>query len=270
MKYSKIVILSTITPFLRVNVSMANDRGENFPLSLAGPEESNNISRRCNGWKSRPRPGCLPPDGGNGSEFFLTAHSLKIAWAAAEGLPNTEPWELDVTRPKSTPIAARAIRENAARLDILINNAGVLDWSDPWNGSRLDLEPAVLRDTMETNVLGVLNVCRAFMPLMNETGGGRVVNISSGAGSLEGMGSGAGAYKASKAALNALRRLLAPDFQGSDMLVNGVGPGWCRTDMGGGEGPRTAEQGAESVLWAATLPAGGPTGGFFREGERVP
>jgi NAD(P)-dependent dehydrogenase (short-subunit alcohol dehydrogenase family) len=92
--------------------------------------------------------------------------------------------------------------------------------------------------------------------------------VSSGSGSLSGMGAGTPAYSVSKAALNALTRILAAELRGDRILVNAVCPGWVATDMGG-PGGRPVEQGAASVMWAALLPDDGPTGGFFRDGRPV-
>jgi NAD(P)-dependent dehydrogenase (short-subunit alcohol dehydrogenase family) len=94
---------------------------------------------------------------------------------------------------------------------------------------------------------------------------GRVVNVSSGAGQLASMSTYAPAYSISKTALNALTRVLAETYRRSRVLVNAVDPGWVRTDMGGGSAPRSVEQGAETIVWLATLPDTGPTGGFFRD-----
>jgi NAD(P)-dependent dehydrogenase (short-subunit alcohol dehydrogenase family) len=98
---------------------------------------------------------------------------------------------------------------------------------------------------------------------------GRIVNVSSEAGSLAGMGAAAPAYATSKAALNALTKVLAAELRGTGILVNAVCPGWVATDMGGAGGRPVAE-GAAGIVWAATLPDDGPTGGFFRDGSPLP
>jgi NAD(P)-dependent dehydrogenase (short-subunit alcohol dehydrogenase family) len=108
-------------------------------------------------------------------------------------------------------------------------------------------------------------MAEAAAPGMRARRWGRIVNVSSGAGSLTRMGPGAPGYSASKAALNALTRLLAAELAGSGVLVNSVCPGWVATDMGGGGRP--VSDGAAGVVWAATLPDDGPTGGFFRDGR---
>jgi NAD(P)-dependent dehydrogenase (short-subunit alcohol dehydrogenase family) len=100
---------------------------------------------------------------------------------------------------------------------------------------------------------------------MKRNGFGRIVNFASGLGQLTEMGAGTPAYRASKAALNALTRMLAAELEGSGILVNSMCPGWVRTDMGGRSAPRTVEQGADTAVWLATLPDDGPTGGFYRD-----
>jgi len=110
---------------------------------------------------------------------------------------------------------------------------------------------------------------RAFLPLLRQSRHARVVNVSSEAGSLAGMGGGTPAYSLSKAALNALTRMLAAELRKDGILVNAVCPGWVATNMGG-PGGRPVAEGAASVVWAATLADDGPTGGFFRDGRPLP
>jgi NAD(P)-dependent dehydrogenase (short-subunit alcohol dehydrogenase family) len=112
-------------------------------------------------------------------------------------------------------------------------------------------------------------MANALVPLMRRRRHGRIVNVSSEAGSLASMASYAPAYSVSKAAMNAITRLLASELRGTGILVNSVCPGWVATDMGGSGAPRTPEQGAASVVWAAILPADGPTGGFYRDGRPI-
>ena len=118
-----------------------------------------------------------------------------------------------------------------------------------------------------TNALGAWELAVATIPLMRRHGWGRIVNVSSEAGSLASMNSFMAAYNVSKAALNAVTRVLAADLRGSGILVNSVCPGWVATEMGGRGAPRSLEKGAASVLWAVDLPDDGPTGGFFRDGR---
>jgi NAD(P)-dependent dehydrogenase (short-subunit alcohol dehydrogenase family) len=125
-----------------------------------------------------------------------------------------------------------------------------------------------VQEALDTNLLGAWRTVQACLPLLRESAHGRIVNVSSGAGSLTDMRGGAPAYRVSKAALNALTRILATELREDGILVNSVCPGWVATDMGG-PGGRPVEEGAASVLWAVLLPDDGPTGGFFRDGRRV-
>ena len=128
----------------------------------------------------------------------------------------------------------------------------------------------VFHTTLDTNVFGVLRVCQAVVPLMQKHAYGRVVNLSSGLGQLHDMGDGSAAYRMSKTALNALTRMVAAATAADNILVNSMCPGWVRTDMGGDSASRSVEKGAETAVWLATLPDGGPTGGFFRDKKPIP
>jgi NAD(P)-dependent dehydrogenase (short-subunit alcohol dehydrogenase family) len=154
----------------------------------------------------------------------------------------------------------RALDPRLGAVDVLVNNAGV-DYDTDQSALFADLMR--VRKTFETNLFGAWAMAEAVAPGMRARRWGRIVNVSSGAGSLTRMGPGAPGYSASKAALNALTRLLAAELSGSGVLVNSVCPGWVATDMGGGGRP--VSDGAAGVVWAATLPDDGPTGGFFRD-----
>jgi len=174
---------------------------------------------------------------------------------------------LDVTDEGSVEELRLWVGEQFGRLDVLVNNAAVL--YDSWQraaSANLD----TVREAFETNTLGAWRVSKAFAPLLREGGRGRIVNVSSESGSLASMGAGTPAYSVSKAGLNALTRMLAAELKSSGVLVNSVCPGWVKTEMGGPDAPRSVEEGARSVVWAATLPDEGPTGGFFRDGEPLP
>ncbi len=176
------------------------------------------------------------------------------------------PVRLDVTDPASAAEAASLVRKESGGLDILVNNAAIT--YDTWQrAAGADLQ--VVREAMETNLYGAWQVVQAFLPLLRESGHGRIVNVSSEAGSLTGMGGGTPAYTVSKTALNALTRMLAAELRADRILVNAVCPGWVATDMGG-PGGRPVGEGAAGVVWAATLPDSGPTGGFFRDGRPLP
>jgi NAD(P)-dependent dehydrogenase (short-subunit alcohol dehydrogenase family) len=168
---------------------------------------------------------------------------------------------LDVTDEASLA----AVRSDLERLDVLVNNDAI--HYDTWQRV-LTADLAVVREALETNTLGPWRLALAFADLLRASPHGRLVNVTSGAGSLAGMGDGHPAYSVSKAALNALTLMLADALRRDRVLVNAVCPGWVETDMGG-PGGRPLPDGAAGIVWAATLPDGGPTGGLFRDGQRI-
>jgi len=174
---------------------------------------------------------------------------------------------LDVTDEKGIQNLAHEVEEEFGRLDVLVNNAGV-SMDSGRRGVNADLD--VVRETLELNLFGAWRLCEAFVPLMQRNNYGRIVNVSSGMGALNEMGGGSPAYRVSKTALNALTRILASELRGSGILVNSVCPGWVRTDMGGSGAARSVEEGADTLVWAATLADNGPTGGFFRDRRPIP
>ena len=202
-----------------------------------------------------------------GTTVLLTARSLQKAQAAVAELGdgNLVPAQLDVTDPSSIASLVERVVGEFGRLDMLINNAAIL--YDTWQkASNADLD--TVKEAFETNVYGPWRLCQAFLPLLRKSAHPRIVNVSSGAGALHSMGSGTPAYSMSKAALNVLTLMLADELRRDRILVNAVCPGWVATDMGG-PGGRPVEQGARGIVWAATLPDDGPTGGFFRDQKRV-
>ncbi len=174
---------------------------------------------------------------------------------------------LDVADDQSIKDCMGLIRRDLGRLDILVNNAGIMvedDDADP------EQEMQIVRDTMQTNVYGPLFLSRLAIPIMKSRRYGRIVNLSSGMGSLTEMGPGYIAYRMSKAGINVVTRVLAAETQGMGILVNSVDPGWVQTDMGGRGATRSLYKGAETPVWLATVPEGGPTGGFFRDRKPIP
>ena len=141
-----------------------------------------------------------------------------------------------------------------------------------WGVPYLFIKVAVaeVRRMMEINFIGPVRLMQLVLPHMRRQRHGRIVNVSSGMGALEDMGGGSPGYRVSKTALNALTRILASELRGSGILVNAVNPGWVQTDMGGSGATRPVEEGAEALVWAATLPNNGPTAGFFRDRHPVP
>ncbi len=176
--------------------------------------------------------------------------------------------QLEVTSERSVELLAGYLAGAYGRCDVLINNAGVM--ADPRGSRVLDSKPATYRETLETNLFGPLLLTQALVPLMKKGRYGRIVNVSSGQGQLSDMGAGTPAYRISKAALNALTRTCAAELSGSGILVNSMCPGWVKTDMGGPSAPRTVAQGADTAVWLAALPEGGPSGGFFRDRKPIP
>jgi NAD(P)-dependent dehydrogenase (short-subunit alcohol dehydrogenase family) len=206
-----------------------------------------------------------------GCIVLLTARDARKAKAAADALSSAgrvEPLVLDVADANSIAKAAAEVARRHGRLDILINNAGIN--YDTWETvENADIDGTVT-ETIATNLLGPWRVCQAFLPLLRKSRAGRIVNVSSESGSLAHMGAGPPAYQITKAALNALTRTLAGELRGSRILVNSVCPGWVATDMGGAGAPRSVSEGAAGIIWAATLPDDGPSGGFFRDGKPLP
>jgi NAD(P)-dependent dehydrogenase (short-subunit alcohol dehydrogenase family) len=204
-----------------------------------------------------------------GDVVVLTARDLGKAERTAAALPGHErvlARRLDVTDPASIQRVAADLDRRYGRLDVLVNNAAI--HYDTWQqASTADLR--VVREALEVNLLGAWQTSLAFLPLLRRSGHGRIVNVSSEAGSLAIMDGGTPAYNVSKAALNALTRMLAGELRRDRVLVNAVCPGWVATDMGG-PGGRPVAEGAASVLWAVELPDDGPTGGFYRDGHPLP
>jgi NAD(P)-dependent dehydrogenase (short-subunit alcohol dehydrogenase family) len=206
-----------------------------------------------------------------GHQVILTSRDpLKGQTAAQtlidEGLPVVF-HSLDVTDEDSI----QALREFAVktyhRLDILVNNAGIYMQGEDNSVMALTLD--ALRRTLETNTFGALRMCQVFIPLMKKNSYGRVVNVSSNMGRHVYMGKMAAAYRLSKDGLNALTQMIAASIQTRDVLINSCHPGWVRTEMGGRSAPLSVEQGADNIVWLATLPEDGPTGGFFENRKRI-
>jgi NAD(P)-dependent dehydrogenase (short-subunit alcohol dehydrogenase family) len=182
---------------------------------------------------------------------------------------------LDLTDPDAVGRVVDAIGADPGRLDVLVNNAAAfVDWSETGSGADLDAARVVL----ETNLFGTWRLTQALLPLLRRSPEPRVVNVSSGAGShgdpafgLTARGGAAASYGISKAALNALTATLATELADTGVLVNSVCPGLTATYPGAeAMGARPVEESATGVVWAATLPADGPNGGFFRDTEPCP
>jgi len=212
-----------------------------------------------------------------GWTVVLTARVLERAREAAEGLARLEgkvhARALDVADDASPRALAADLGWALGRVDVLVNNAGhAADWSE--TAGTADLREA--HAVMEANLVGAWRTTQALLPLLRRSRRGRIVNVSSGAGSHGdprfglAAGSAMTSYAVSKAALNALTVKLALDLREDGILVNAVCPGLTATLPGmDAMGARPVEEGAASVVWAATLPNSGPTGGFFRDGRTI-
>ncbi|HVM48110.1 MAG TPA: SDR family NAD(P)-dependent oxidoreductase [Candidatus Acidoferrum sp.] len=198
-----------------------------------------------------------------GWKVILTARRKAPGSAAAAKLKNASFLELDVTDAASANRAAKEVRE----LDVLINNAAVIAEGDE---DILSIRPEILASTIATNALGALRVSQAFVPHLLKSSAGRIVNVSSGAGQLSDMGTWAPAYAASKATLNAITCLLAAALKDKGIAVNSVCPGWCRTEMGGANAPRSPEEGAAGIAWLAADAPQSKTGLFWRDRQVIP
>ncbi len=207
---------------------------------------------------------------GRGFFVVLGARDLDKGRRAAEEIdPSADSvaaCQLDISDPASVAVMSDVVGERFSRLDVLVNNAAIL--YDSWQQvSEADLE--TVEQALQTNLLGAWRTTQALLPLLRRSPHPRIVNVSSEGGSIAGMISGGPpAYSVSKAALNALTRLLAGELRPHGILVNAVCPGWTATEMGGGGRP--VAEGAAGVVWAALLPDDGPTGGFFRDGQPLP
>lgn len=218
-----------------------------------------------------------------GIHVFVGARDLNKSEAAAavlraEGLP-VEGLALDVTSAADIFNAAYVLESRFGRLDILINNAGVLlDEGGFGVNTTLSVPLVTVRETFDSNFFGVIALTQAMLPLLRKSEAGRIVNVSSILASLTLhatpdspiYGSKAFAYNVSKTALNGYTVHLAHALRDTAIKVNSAHPGWVKTDMGGPEAPMELADGAKTSVWLATLPADGPTGGYFHMAETLP
>jgi len=206
-----------------------------------------------------------------GFRVVLACRSLDKAKGAADKLEKEGfkvlPMECDVSSEPSIQKFVKDCEAYLDKLDVLVNNAGI--FVDPYDatGSVFQAPVSRIQKSLNTNVFGPFLLIQGLVSLMK--GSGRIVNLSSGMGQLSEMGGGCPAYRISKTALNALTRIFSEELKGTRIKVNSVCPGWVKTDMGGANATRPVEKGAETVVWCATLPDSGPTGGFFRDKEPI-
>lgn len=197
-------------------------------------------------------------------QVFLTARDPEQGKRAATELAQNGARvsfvELDVAKSASIQRAAQEVAAQVDHLDVLVNNAAILDGE---YASILEASLELMQKTLRTNTIGPLLVAQAFYPLLAQSDGGRIINVSSRAGSLSEMGDYAPVYSISKTALNAVTVQLATAFKSKGIVVNSVCPGWVRTDMGGPGAPRSVQEGAETIVWLATTAPKKLTGKFI-------
>jgi NAD(P)-dependent dehydrogenase (short-subunit alcohol dehydrogenase family) len=185
--------------------------------------------------------------------------------------------KLDVTKQTVIDAAAAQIQSKFGKLDVLVNNAGVMIEKDWTKNTTSETTIENLRATFETNLFAVFAVSKAMLPLLKKSKGGRIVNVSSILGSVSLQATKGSptyntklfAYNASKAALNVLTISLAHELRGTKIKVNSAHPGWVKTDLGGSAAPMSLVDGAKTAVELATLGEDGPTGGFFHAGEEI-
>lgn len=208
-----------------------------------------------------------------GYQVILTAREIEKAKKLADKL-NVVAMQLDVTDDTSVEKLATEISNNFGKLDILVNNAvNRLDFG----GQPLSTDLNFAKEALDTNLFGAWRMAKAFVPLLKKSEGGRIVNVGSGAGSFTdpvfGMVTNPGdftVYGITKVALNGLTVKLARELKDTKIKVNSACPGFVATYPGMAEnGAKPVSEGAESIYWAATIPADGPSGGFFRNGQKL-
>ena len=224
----------------------------------------------------------------NGATVFVGSRNFERVEAAAEAIgPGAIPIQLDVTDAASIAAAAARIRTESGRLDLLVNNAGIsnttkgdmslIEYAKVTQASNASLDE--VRAVWETNVFGVLAVYQAMLPLLRESSDARIVNVSSGVGSLTvnanpvyPMHAYFGPiYPASKTALNAITLAMMVELEPTDIKVNLVTPGFTSTNLNGYEGGESVEDGSREVVRVALLGPDGPTGTFTRwENTTIP
>jgi NAD(P)-dependent dehydrogenase (short-subunit alcohol dehydrogenase family) len=207
-----------------------------------------------------------------GYEVLLSARDGEKARTAAEELTRggggaLTPLTLDVSDPQSIVAAAERVRAEPGRLDVLVNNAGI---GSDFGVSGVEPDFAAIQRALDTNFYGAYRLTVELLGLLRESAHPRIVNVSSGMGGVAEMGGWSPGYRVSKAALNAMTRILATELKDAGFLVNSACPGFVNTSMGGPMGAtKPVQDGAAGIVWLATLPDDGPSGGFFRDGQPV-
>jgi NAD(P)-dependent dehydrogenase (short-subunit alcohol dehydrogenase family) len=207
-----------------------------------------------------------------GMDVVLGARDVVAGEAARAGLgelgDRVAVVRLDVTDPGTVASCVAAIETAHGRLDVLVNNGGVNLDRDV---SVLDADFAVVRETLETNLFGAWRLTLAALGLLRAGAPSRVINVSSGMGQLDDMRDGSAGYRISKLALNGVTRMMGVALAGDGVSVVSVCPGWVLTEMGGDGAYLSIEEGADTILWLATVPAGEvPTGAFYKRRAPIP
>lgn len=191
----------------------------------------------------------------------------RAAEALAEEGASIELRRVDVARGEHARSLGQYLFDTHGRVDLLVNNAGVMIETSREHGKRsadiLEVSPQTLMEVYNVNTLGAVRLSQALVPLMAE--GARIVNVSSGLGALNEMDGGWAGYRMSKAALNALTRILHDRLSDRGILVNSVCPGWVRTDLGGPKAPVSPEEAAAGIVWVGTSEEVTTGGGFYRD-----
>jgi NAD(P)-dependent dehydrogenase (short-subunit alcohol dehydrogenase family) len=206
-----------------------------------------------------------------GHDVILTARDEHKARAAADELSNgggsVRPLRLDVSDPASIEAAAASVIDDPGRLDVLVNNAGI---GSDFGVAGVDPDFDAIQRALDTNFFGAYRLTVALLPLLRKSEHPRIVNVSSGMGGVGEMGGWSPGYRVSKASLNAMTRILSTELKDDRFIVNSACPGFVATDMGSPLGAtKSVEDAAKGIVWLATLPDDGPTGGFFRDGKPV-
>ncbi|MGA8036345.1 MAG: SDR family oxidoreductase [Candidatus Acidiferrales bacterium] len=217
-----------------------------------------------------------------GFTVLLGARDIVKGDAAAAGLRkeglDVQAVKIDVANPAHYKELAARIEKDYGKLDVLINNAGVMMERAGGASEASKIPVETLRKTFDTNVFGTIELTQALLPLIRKSEAGRIVNLSSILGSLTLHATKGSpiydskhlAYDMSKTALNAFTIQLAYELAKTPIKVNSAHPGWVKTEMGGAGAPMGIKEGAETSVWLATLPADGPTGGYFHKHDPLP
>ena len=207
-----------------------------------------------------------------GYQVYLGSRSLEAGEQAARsiGSERVEAVVLDVNSQADVDALAQRIEYGPGRLDVLINNAGIMIDSDMGrSASILDTDLDLIEQTLRTNTLGPIRLINAMLPLMERVNDARIVNISSGMGQLSGMDGKYPGYRISKTALNAVTRIFAAELDPAKFKINSICPGWVRTDMGGDHADLSVQEGVDTAIWLATADNARGSGGYYRKRKRI-